>query len=327
VLIAGDLRNNMNGGPVYSGSETGAAAYSRLLEASQLTWFDRDGKKLGTVGEPAQHAGVALSADGTRVAVSQTEGSNGGNLDIWIYEFARGTIERLTSDPSQNVTPVWSPDGKRIAFRAGGRKLIEKASNGPGNGDVLITSSLGQTYPYDWSSDGRFLLYCVTGGIDLSYLPLTGDDRKPKNYLQGEFSATDGQFSPDGHYVAYTSSETGRNEIHVRPFPNASGGKWLISTNGGTQPRWRRDGRELFYISGDSKLMSVAITTTPAFEKVGSPRALFSAPVSAGGTGVFRYDVTQDGRRFLIDAVAMDGSATRPAPITVVLNWPALMEK
>jgi len=329
VLIAGDLRTSLSGMPVYSASETGVVAYSRLFAPSQLTWFDRDGKKLETVGEPARHAGVALSADGTRVALSQTEGSNGfGNPDVWIYEFARGTLERLTSDSSQNLMPVWSPDGRRIAF-SNGPNLIEKASNGLGNGDVLFTSAVGAPSPYDWSSDGRFLLYRAAG--ELWYLPLTGDDRKPKNYLQAEISPREGQFSPDGNYVAYTSTETGRNEIHVRPFPNGSGGNWLISTDGGTQPRWRRDGRELFYISGDSKLMSVVVTTTPAFEKEGSPRALFSAPVAAGGlagdTVVSRYDVTRDGRRFLIDATAMTGSATRPAPITVVLNWPALMEK
>jgi eukaryotic-like serine/threonine-protein kinase len=324
VLIAGDLRASLGGAPVYSASETGVVAYSRLFAASQLIWFDRDGKKFGTVGEPAQHAGVALSADGTRVAVSHAEGSNGGgNLDIWIYEFARGTIERLTSDSSQNSTPVWSPDGTRIAF-SGGHNLIEKASNGLGKGDVLFTSSLGNTSANDWSSDGRFLLFGT--GFALWYLPLTGDDRKPRNYFQAEFRPMEGQFSPDGHYVAYTCAETGRNEIYVRPFPNASGGRWLISTNGGTQPRWRGDGRELFYISGDSKLMSVGITTTPAFEKVGSPRALFSAPVPANGTGAFSYDVTRDGGRFLIDAAEIT-SATRPAPITVVLNWPALMEK
>jgi Tol biopolymer transport system component len=153
---------------------------------------------------------------------------------------------------------------------------------------------------------------------------LGASERKPVNYLETQTSPVEAQFSPDGHYVAYKSAETGRNEIYVRPFPQASGGKWQISTNSGTQPRWRRDGKELFYISGDSKMMAVTVTTTPRFSKLDKPRALFSAPVPAGSSWVSHYDVTADGRKFLIDAVATDSDY---APITVVLNWPTLMEK
>ena len=336
VLIAGDLPISLLGAPLYSGSETGVVAYSRASAVGQLTWFDREGKKLGALGEPTQHGGLILSPDGTRVAVSRTEGQTGnGRLDIWVHEFAHGTWDCLTARTVTRLAfgdlmafqmPVWSPDDSRIAFRSGGRDILAIASNGVGGEVVLVKSSIGTVYPYDWSADGGFLLYSATGGTELWYLPLSGNDHEPINYLQAGFTPQ-GQFSPDGHYVAYTSAETGRNEIYVRSFPNGSDGKWPISTDGGTQPRWRRDGKELFYISGDSKLMSVGITTTPRFGNAGSPKALFSAPILAGGIGVFRYDVTRDGRKFLIDAVPTSASATRPAPITVVVNWPTLIEK
>jgi Tol biopolymer transport system component len=233
---------------------------------------------------------------------------------------------------------VWSPDGSRIAFssnRALGFDLYQKASNGVGNEDVLFKSNEGKV-AYDWSPDGQFLLYGVSGALDaghsdLWYLSLSGNDRKPLRYLQTTLGQT--QFSPDGRFVAYTSDETGKSEVYVRPFPRASDGKWVVSTNGGTQPRWRRDGRELFYISADSKMMAAGVTTAPVFKKSGDPKALFTAPVPGGGTDISnfinpcRYDVTPDGQKFLIDAVVTDEAAIRPLPITVVLNWQTLLKK
>jgi Tol biopolymer transport system component len=230
---------------------------------------------------------------------------------------------------------VWSPDGGRLAFAkrtTGSLGIYQKASNGVGNEEILLKSDELQ-YLYDWSPDGRFLVYGTVSGthIDLWYLPVTGDDHKPRAYLQSQFSQKQAQFSPDGRFVAYTSDETGRSEIYVRPFPNVSGGRWLVSTNGGTQPRWRRNGKELFYISADSKMMAAVVTTTPEFQKLDDPKALFPVPVLGGGgefnaINVFRYDVSRDGQRFLIDASATETAAARP-PITVVLNWQALLKR
>jgi len=339
VLLSRDITNA--GASPFSASETGVLTYITASPSalSQLTWLDRDGRKHATVGEPGQHYGIALSRDGTRAAVGRPDGSTGnGNIDVWIYEFASSTQERLTSDPARDALPVWSPDGSRIAFssnRALGYDLYEKASNGVGNEDVLFKSNDAKR-PYDWSPDGQFLLYGVGGALasghyDLWYLPLAGDDSKPKPYLQTTLGQA--QFSPDGRFVAYTSDETGKSEVYVRPFPRASDGKWVVSTNGGTQPRWRRDGRELFYISADSKMMAAGVTTSPEFKKAGDTKALFTAPVPGGQINIrsfinaFRYDVTPDGQTFLVDAVATGEAAIRPLPITVVLNWQTLLKK
>ena len=181
---------------------------------------------------------------------------------------------------------------------------------------------------YDWSPDGHILLYGASLGserIDLWYLPLAGGERKPRPYLQTEFSQFQARFSPDGRFVAYTSNETGRNEIYVRPFPQASAGKWRVSANGGTEPHWRRDGKELYYISADSKMMAAGVTTAPAFNMPANPKPLFTLPALGGGAT--RYDVTADGQKFLIDAVVTGGEAPRSMSITVVLNWPALLKK
>ena len=243
------------------------------------------------MGEMGQHWGVALSPDGTRAAVSQAR-LYSKDLDIWVYDFAPGTLDRLTSDPARDSMPVWAPDGSRIAFTShrGDPDIYQKASNGVGNEEVLFKSDEWKR-PYDWSPDGHsWFTAAASGHFDLWYLPLAGDDRKPRPYLQTQFSQSQAQFSPDGRFVAYTSDETGRNEIYVRPFPQASGGKWLVSTNGGTEPRWRRDGKELFYISADSKMMAAGVTTAPAFKKPGIPnrcsRCLFWAAEAS-----FRYDV------------------------------------
>jgi dipeptidyl aminopeptidase/acylaminoacyl peptidase len=219
---------------------------------------------------------------------------------------------------------AWSPDGSRFAFssnRLGAWDIYQKAASGGGADDLLLKSTDAK-YPYDWSPDGRWLLYGnLTGHLDLWLLPLTGNERKPTRYLTSPFNKSQARFSPDGRFIAYTSDESGQNEVYVQPFPEASGGKWLVSKGGGHQPRWWRDSMELFYLSPDSKMMAVDVSTTPVFRN-GNPKALFAAPIWSTGTSVnvTRYDVTADGQKFLINTLPAD-APVRTSPITVVLNW------
>ena len=337
VPIAEDLPEV--GPAFFSVSTTGVLTYrtgsGSGYPALQLTWFDRAGKILGTVGEPGQYNTLALSPDGARVAFSRNDpqatgrgGGGQGNMDIWLYEFSRGAGTRLTFDPSRDWMAVWSPDGSRIIFssdRGGASNLYQKVSSGAGNEEALLKSNETK-YADDWSPDGRFLLYGLAHG-SLWVLPLTGDDRKPRPYLETE-SASQARFSPDGRYVAYTSGESGQNEVYVRPFPTASGGKWMVSKGGGNQPHWRRDGKELFYISADSKMMSVEVAAAPGAFEAGAPKALFAAPIfGSGTTNTTRYDVTADGKKFLINSVPAETTPGVLSPITVVLNWEAGLRK
>jgi serine/threonine protein kinase/dipeptidyl aminopeptidase/acylaminoacyl peptidase len=340
------------GRPLFSVSTTGVLVYRggvRIFPITHLTWFDRAGKILGTVWEPGQYSSVALSPDGTRVAVSrndpQAAGSGTsrmfGNTDIWLHEFSRGTSARLTFDPGYDAMAVWSPDGSRIIFfsdRDGVSSLYQKGSSGAGNEEPLLKSNehkfpnkFPNRFPYDWSQDGRFLLYGVVASekLGLWVLPLTGDDRKPMLYLQTESSASEARFSPDSRWIAYMSDESGKKEVYVRPFPAASGGKWMVSKGGGTQPLWRRDGKELFYISADSKLMAVEVAAASGTFQAGIPKALFAATLAGGGivANDTRYDVTADGKKFLINSLPTETTSAPPSPLTVVLNWQAGLKK
>jgi Tol biopolymer transport system component len=225
---------------------------------------------------------------------------------------------------------VWSPDGSRIAFsseREGQLNLYQKASTGANKEDLVLKSN-ELKFLQDWSRDGRFLIYSQ-GGVTthLWVMPLEGD-KKPVPSVQSEFAESEGRFSPDTRFVAYTSNASGKTEIYVQPFPDASGGKWMVSKGGGAHPRWRRDGKELFYISADSKMTAVDVTLSPTF-KAGIPKELFPAPISGGGGAVnnTRYDVTADGQRFLINAIGAEANAGTSSPIIVVLNWQAGLKK
>jgi Tol biopolymer transport system component len=318
-----------NNSSPFSVSSTAILAYragAGTGAVRKLTWFDREGKQLGTAGDPGEYNAVSLSPDGTRAAVDRIDG---GNDDIWLHEFGRGITTRLTSDPAQDFVPVWSPDGARIIFsstRGGGLNLYRKAANGVG-ADELVNKSNELKFAQDWSRDGRFLLYSTVAGssFDLWMLPLEGTP-KPEQYLRTEFRESQGRFSPDGRFVAYTSNSSGRNEIYVQPFPMAARSKWQVSKGGGVQPRWRGDGKEIFYVSADSQLMAVEVATSPVFKVDSAPKALFRVPIWGGGLpqNVTRYDVTADGKKFLVNAVPSEGEVT---PITVIMNWQGLLKK
>jgi len=295
----------------------------------QLTWYDRQGKVLGHAGEAAARDELSLSPDGTRVAEGRA--NERGTWVVWLLDLARGASTRLTFDGAGAGNGTWSPDGSQIAYAPGGGQsadLFRKPSNGAGQAELLLHSVETKT-PMDWSHDGRFLLFTQRGkdsGMDLWVLPMEGD-RKPVPYLVTPFSEGQAQFSPDGRWVVYTSDETGTKEVYVRPFPMSSGGKWPVSNGGGSQPRWRRDGKELFYFAPDSTLMAVPVTGTSTFQ-LGLPKALFRTTVlggTGGGPGVaWRYDVSPDGQRFLINTALEEATSS---PITVVVNWQTTLKK
>ncbi len=306
----------------FSVSQTGVLAYraGARLRQNQLAWFGRDGKRLNSVGEPGRHGAVSLSPDKAKAAISRFDSSR----DIWIHDLVRDVASRFTFDPAGDLSHTWSPDGRRLAFsssRDGAYNLYLKPTSGAGEAELLLRNNNNKG-PRDWSRDGRLILFTEQSpetGWDLWVLPLEGD-KKPVPYLQTEFAEVMGQFSPDGRWVAYASNESGRSEIYVQPYP-ADGGKWQVSTDGGIQPRWREDGKELFYLTGDDRVMMAEIEAGETF-RAGVPHMLFRAP------GVnpllpenfFHYDVSRDGQRFLIDVAAEE---SEQSPVTIVLNWQA----
>jgi serine/threonine protein kinase len=339
VRIASNLGSFAEFG-YFSTSTNGVLAYRTGTPggntADQPTWFDRKGKSLG----PAMAAGIytemSLSRDGARAAVHRYDNGAIVKGDLWLADFGRNAFTRLTSAPSEPADPVWSPDGSHVAYassRGGGTGLYQKASNGTGVEETLLPPG-GFRELDDWSRDGHFLTYSeisVKGTkSDLWYLPMTpekpGEARKPSVYLNSESNESQGQFSPDGHWVAYVSDETGRQEIYVQPFPlNAGGaGRFPVSNDGGVMPRWSRDGKELFFVVNGRTVMSADVTYTPSL-KIGIPKPLFEQAMQYVNLGRFLWDVAPDGR-FLIPKATATDNGPQP-PITVVLNWMALLKK
>src|SRR4051794_17468327 len=243
---------------LFSASSNGVLVYrSAVGENYQLTWLDRQGRRLGTVTEPGGYNSVALSPDGRQVATSRTDPENTPHWDVWLLDVERNTSTRLTYEQVRATFPVWSADGSSVIFgRPHGNEvdLYRKLASGAGDERLLLKSTAGEKYATSSSRDGRFLLLTAENPetkSDIWVLPLQGD-RKPIPFLRTEFNENSGQFAPDGHWVAYTSDESGREEIYVREFSLGSAhgswdaaGKWLISNSGGTYPRWRGDGKEL----------------------------------------------------------------------------------
>jgi Tol biopolymer transport system component len=330
VPIAEQVGNNGAISAFFSTSENGVlATRSGGQGGNQLTWLDRSGTVTGRVGDPGNNSDLELSPDGTRAAIFRVGQQN----DIWLYEFARGTTTRFTFSPSTDRFPVWSPDGNRIVFgsnRGGRYDVYQKSANGTGEDELLFKSDQDKI-PSSWSTDGRFLIFQSTDPkttADIWVLPMEGD-RKPLPWLRTEFTEGQAALSPDGRWIAYTSLESGRAEIYVRPFlPPGSdggasaGGKWQVSRSGGTSARWRGDSKELFYVE-NQRLMAVDISANPSFQ-AGIPQPLFNVVLPSQATGA-TLQVTADGKRFL--TATLPQQATGESPVTVVLNWPALLTR
>jgi Tol biopolymer transport system component/predicted Ser/Thr protein kinase len=313
---------------LFSVSNTGTLVYrGRTVSRMSLTWFDQQGNPGGTLGEPGEYANPAVSPDGTRVAVALGPISS---RDIWILEMSRGRVTRFTFDPTREDDPVWSPDGKSIVFssdRSGRMDLYIKSADGSGEERLLFKSDQFKT-PTSWSTDGQFLLFTSVSpktDADIWALPMQRE-ANPISVLQTPFAESMGHFSPDGRWIAYASLESGTYEIYVRPFsPEARGGaagaKSIVS-NGGTSlyPRWRADGKELFYTAPNLQQMAVDTDTSKGFQ-AGTPRLLFAAPPPLNDVG---WDLAPDGRRFLFVAAPR---GARTVPFTVVVNWAAALKK
>ena len=311
----------------FGSSRNGTLAYASGGGGTnlQITWYDRFGKVVGTVGKPADMQTPRLSPNGKMVAVDRLDPQS-SKRDIWLHDLARGSEQRLTFADS-NFYPVWSPDSLRVAYTRGGKVMV-KSADGTGQEEVLETTG---PLPQDWTRDGGFLISAQSNtnpktSNDLWALPLSGgkaprgkESAKPVPLRETEFAEWHGRVSPDGRWLAYMSDESKRWEVYVVGFPSLNG-HWQVSVNGGLLPVWSRDGRELYFMGSDNKLMAAAITPGAQFQ-AGVPQPLFNVRIGASSNR--SYDVSADGR-FLI-ASPVEQSAT--VPMTVVLNWQAGLKK
>ena len=312
----------------FSVSDTGVLAHGgRTTLPTQLVWFDRNGRNMGSVTPPGEYASFSLSRDQRRLAFALVDPER-YQTDIWLMDLARGTSSRFTAAAGLDTHPVWSPGDSRIVFRsqrAGVLDLFEKNSNGAHAEEKLPTPGWDKV-PTDWSADGRFIVYhqqadAAESRYDLWVVPMR--ERKSVPFLQTEFTEMQGSLSPNGRFIAYTSDQSGRFEVYAQTFADQTG-RWQISANGGSEPTWRRDGKELFYMAADRQLMSVQVDTNGTFD-AGVPRALFGTRIPALSTPYrTNYVPAADGQRFLLNTIVEGTSAP---PITVVLDWMTALKK
>ena len=303
----------------------------------QLEWFGRDGKSLGRFGDPGIYRSLALSPDDKHVVFERSGSLNPGTYSLWLYDFERGVTTRFTSDAHWDALPAWSPDGSQIAFgsnRNGTFDLYQKDSN-LASGQQLLLKSSESKGPTNWSPDGRFLLFSTLDTPSRLWLLPIGQAQgaKPVPVENSEFNEIAGRFSPDGRWLSYQSDESGKYEIYVRAFDAAAApepantsdaiprGKWMVSSDGGVDALWRRDGRELFYLSPDGAAMSVEVRAGRTFH-AGTPKRLFKVP-----NGVLFWDVSSDGKRFLMAAPPSTPTMSAQPPFIVVLNWQSALPR
>jgi serine/threonine protein kinase/Tol biopolymer transport system component len=330
VFIAEPLQS---GGPTFSASENGVLIFRRSWGGqAQLTWFDREGKPLGTAGDAGMIFSFRISPDQKSVAFNQADGMTD---DIWLFDGERGSTTRFTFGPGIASWPVWSPEGSRIAYsarRSDENLVIDRPASGFGKETVLYRATGRSYFPQSWSRDGRWLL--LTGGSSGSFylLPMgpegSGGERQPIPFPESPAGGLQPSISPDGRWLLYSSTQTRSQEVFVESMPEAMGGpaasaKKQVSVAGGTQPAWRADGKEIFYLAADGKLMSVPVESGGVSFKLGVPKPLFQTRL-VFDSFYRRYDVSADGNRFLL-AQPLEESTS--VPITVIVNWPALLKK
>jgi eukaryotic-like serine/threonine-protein kinase len=317
--VEGVLQSPTTGAAQYSLSDTGSLVYvpGGIQSAqSKLVWVGRNGAEQPLAASAHAYLAPRLSPDGRRVAVGTVEQDS----QSWLYDLSRETLTRFTLEGNFNINPTWTPDGKRIGFESnkeGPYNIFWQLADGSGGLERLTTSEYLHA-PGSWSPDGQLLAFVEvnpTTGVDIWVLRM--GDHKAQPFLQTPFNESAPRFSPDGRWLAYVSDESGRYEIYVQPYPGP-GGKWQVSTEGGTEPVWNRNGRELFYRSGD-KMMAVDIATQPGFA-AGKPRMLFEGRYELAPIPIANYDVSLDGQRFLMLKPSEQEQAA-PTQINVVLNW------
>ncbi len=336
-IIAQPVGASSTAHAAFSASETGVLAYSsRLLPVSELAWVDRTGRRLQTIAPAADYVDFRLSPDGTALALSRTSQQTQAP-DIWVLDLVRGTEARVTSATLTETSPIWSPGGDQIIFRANNAganiEFFRTLPRSGANVDSVWSreqqlqahgAALSNVLSSDWTRDGRYVVYHVTNedsGFDVWALPLEGD-RTPIVVGNSRYNEMQGQVAPNSQWIAYASDESGRYEVYVQAFPSpGAGGKRTVSRSGGTQPRWSANGRELFYVRGDGTLVSTAVTSLAPLT-LGQETPLFVTDVS--GMNAYRtdYEPAADGQRFVMK-VPVAGAP--PPSITVVLNWPALL--
>jgi Tol biopolymer transport system component len=321
------LMSNTSGN--FSVSAAGMIAYRGQLarENSQLVWFDRDGRSLGVAAPPAEYRDVAISPDGGSIAYSLVDAQK-GKEDLWVRQLARGTSSRLTFDDGDEINPVWSADGQRIAYtsdRGGTFRVFSRLASGVGADDSLTSVGPGSNGPTDWSRDARRMAVrtlSAGNGWDQWVISAVAGGDPAVQIASSPFNEQWGRFSPDGSWIAYQSTESGRPEIYVRST-SGTGGKWQVSANGGTQPYWRADGKEIYYRTLDQMIVAVPVEAGAAFQ-AGTPLGLFRATTSDAGYGGARWAPSADGKRFLVNTPLR--GLERPR-FTVVTNWTSELQR
>jgi Tol biopolymer transport system component len=323
VPLADHVSEN-NTRALFSVSTTGDIAYlaGGTADASELVWVDRAGKELGKIGSPSTYLDVALSPDTTKLAYSLRD-ERDSTLDVWVRDLERDTASRLTFDPADDSRPVFTPDGSKIVFsssRDGGQpECFVKAANGIGTESLLYKDKNRAVCPESFSSDGRLLTLDQYGaGAPIAVVVVPADGKgEPVILSSGGSNLGVGKLSPDGRFIAYSSNETRTNEVYVQTWP-PGGGKWQVSNGGGAGPRWRADGKELFYRTPDFEFFAVPVTLGAQFS-AGIPKSLFKRRIVTGPVGTSAWAVAPDGQRILLNATM--GNVTSPA-FTLILNWP-----
>jgi eukaryotic-like serine/threonine-protein kinase len=322
--------NGATGVPEFSASNNGTLVYNTgdATGAWDLVWYGRDGKPAGTVAEQERYYYPALSPDNNLLAVSFFNGSL-GIADVWILDLKRGTKSRLTFGPGTQLSTLWSVDGKTVYYASnakGANHIYSKPTDGSGSEQTVLENPELSEVPVSMSPDGHYLVYTrrilsdPTGNIDIWALPLVGD-RKPFPIVQTPFSDLNPRVSPAGKWMAYQNNESGRGEVYLTPFPGG-GARWQVSTNGGVDAAWRRDGKELYFLDPSDNLMAVDVDTSGGAPRLGVPHALFQAMGVQRQVG--SYVVSADGKKFLINS----GSTKQGSePLTLVTNWTAELKK